>query len=69
LVYQLFLGRSGNIYMKRPVLAFTSDKHLPALWIFVQIPAPALVPIDNQAALIRYCQPDQPILTFSGAAA
>src|SRR5688572_8258989 len=54
--------------MKRPVLAFSSDEHLPALWIFVQIPTAALVAIDDQPTLIRYRQPDQPFLTFPAAA-
>jgi hypothetical protein len=68
-VYQLFLGCPGNVYMKSPVLTFSSDKHAPTLWASVQISTAALASINNQAALIRYRETDQPILTIPGPAA
>lgn len=55
--------------MKSPVLTFSSDKHAPTLCASVQISTAALASINNQAALIRYRETDQPILTIPGTAA
>jgi hypothetical protein len=55
--------------MKSPVLTFSSDKHAPTLWASVQISTAALASINKQAALIRYRDTDQPILTIPGTAA
>jgi hypothetical protein len=55
--------------MKSPEMTFSSDKHAPTIWASVQISTAALASLNNQAALIRYRETDQPILTIPGAAA